>query len=387
MAATRTGTHGERGVLRTTGSFQSVRGWTDARLNRALRLLADLDHGTDTTSRGRRTRGRRGAFDRPILAWESHLDDLGTPDRDTPEAQALEYQNILEFVDRLDQLSGSSMGMDYNPEFDPGAMDAMPRVRIAGAAVGVHPRALYFAAAAQVGMDEREGRAGARGTTFRPVGCGPCCATSPTWRRGSRPSGLRAAAAERRGAVRAARRSPAAARSTRRSTANCSARCTSSRTRRRRGHRSRPSPRRASRARVAGVPRRPRRAHPRPRADGERRGRCDRGGAAGRRVGRAPRRPPPRLRLDRPARHRARDGPRRRHLPRRRPGRQPDQLRHRARLLAVHPPADRAPRTTPPAWTRPLRPGAGGTSTPDASRALAGPRSRSRPCRAGGDRR
>ena len=163
VAATRTGTHGERGVLRTTGSFQSVRGWTDARLNRALRLLADLDHGTDTTSRGRRTRRRRGAFDRPILAWESHLDDLGTPDRDTPEAQALEYQNILEFVDRLDQLSRSSMGMDYNPEFDPGAMDAMPRVRIAGAAVGVHPRALYFAAAAQVGMDEREGRAAGAG--------------------------------------------------------------------------------------------------------------------------------------------------------------------------------------------------------------------------------
>ena len=124
------------------------------------------------------------------------------------------------------------MGMDYNPEFDPGAMDAMPRVRIAGAAVGVHPRALYFAAAAQVGMDEREGRAAGAGH-YVPAG-GLRTLLRDVADMASRLATERtpAAAAERRGAVRAARRSPVAARSTRCFTANCSARCTSSRTRR-----------------------------------------------------------------------------------------------------------------------------------------------------------
>ena len=273
VAATRAGRHGERGVLRSTGSLESVRGWTDARMNRALRLLADLDHGTDTTARGRRTRGRRGAFDRPILAWESHLDDLGTPDRDTPEAQALEYQNILEFVDRLDQFSRSSMGMDYNPEFDPGAMDAMPRVRIAGAAVGVHPRALYFAAAAQVGMDEREGRASGRGAlragrwAAEPVArrrrdrgaARDRADAAPPPRSAAAPSAQHADRRRRRDLRDAPRRTAPRAANPRGPGD-------------RRGHRSRPSRRRAPRARVAGVPRRPRRAHPRPRANGQRRG-------------------------------------------------------------------------------------------------------------------
>jgi|GEM_PF-6832992 len=171
IEATRGGSHGERGTLAVAdvGSFDSVRGWTDERINRALRLLADLDHGTDTTRRGGHARGRRGAADRPTMAWGNHLDDLGLPDRTTPEARAAEYQNLLEFVDRLDHLSEATLGAEYSPEGGHGGMASMPTVRLAGAAVGVHPRALYLAAAAQVGMDTRAERTEGGGH-FVPAG-------------------------------------------------------------------------------------------------------------------------------------------------------------------------------------------------------------------------
>ncbi|MEZ4403145.1 MAG: DUF4157 domain-containing protein [Kofleriaceae bacterium] len=158
-----------------TDSFERVRRWDDDRINRALRLLADLDHGTDPTRRGGERRGRRGGMHRPGRAWAAGLDDLGTPDRTgaTPEATAAarshEYQNILEFADRIDRLSESTMGVGYNPSGTAGGMDLMPTVRLAGASVGVHPRGLWFAAAAQAAMDRGAGRAEGGGH-YIPVG-------------------------------------------------------------------------------------------------------------------------------------------------------------------------------------------------------------------------
>jgi hypothetical protein len=163
VEATREGAHGERGVMIDEGSYERVRAWCDTRINRALDLLANLDHGTDAARGGRRTRGRRGAMDRLVLAWHNRLDDLGPPDRSTPEDRAGEYQNILEFVDRLDRLSLTTLGSEYLSTSGPGGMSRMPSIRLAGATPAVHPRALWFTAAAQAGMDARAGRDSGRG--------------------------------------------------------------------------------------------------------------------------------------------------------------------------------------------------------------------------------
>ncbi len=107
------------------------------RPRRALELLAWIRGGG----------GMRGAPNRIIHAWNAGQDGLDN---------RVTYPTILHYVTRLDDLAQASMGVGYDK-----ALEQMPRIRLAGAGVGgtlpVHPRAVYFAASAQVGMDVRAG--------------------------------------------------------------------------------------------------------------------------------------------------------------------------------------------------------------------------------------
>ena len=103
------------------------------------------------TGRSRRTVVYYG---RVIEAWNVRKDDLGPGRR---------YPTILHFVVRLEQMALASMGMSYLA-----AIRAMPTVRIAGLEVGVHPRAVYFTAAAQAEMDVRSGLAEGAGHYVAP---------------------------------------------------------------------------------------------------------------------------------------------------------------------------------------------------------------------------
>ena len=116
---------------------------------RDLHLLAWIAEG----------KGRRGAENRIVSAWNAGQDGLDN---------RAKWATILNYVHWLDAMSVTSMGMSYEK-----ALAAMPTVRLAGAGVGgklpVHPRAVYFCAAAQVGMDVRAGIEEGKGH-YIPVG-------------------------------------------------------------------------------------------------------------------------------------------------------------------------------------------------------------------------
>lgn len=84
-----------------------------------------------------------------VDAWNANKDDIGfTNPRGT------KYRTILHYVFELNRLAQASMAMDYLA-----AAKAMPDIRLSGVrihsgGVGVHPRAVYFVAAGQIGIDE-----------------------------------------------------------------------------------------------------------------------------------------------------------------------------------------------------------------------------------------
>ena len=118
--------------------------------DRAFYLLRWIKEGT----------GRRGATNRIINAWNAGQDGLDN---------RAKWATILHYVLWLDAMSKKSMG---GKGYDQ-ALAAMPTVRLAGAGVGgklpVHPRSVYFCAAAQVGMDVRAGIEEGKGH-YIPVG-------------------------------------------------------------------------------------------------------------------------------------------------------------------------------------------------------------------------
>jgi hypothetical protein len=76
---------------------------------------------------------------RVIAAWNQHKDDLGPSKL---------YPTIVHFVVELNWLAHTSLGTDYLQ-----AIKMMKKVRLAGVEFSVHPRAIYFVAAAQAEMD------------------------------------------------------------------------------------------------------------------------------------------------------------------------------------------------------------------------------------------
>ncbi len=125
-----------------------------------LDALADL--GTDATVRAlldeldviNKGSDRLGNKGRIVDSWNVNKDDIGfTNPRGT------KYRTILHYVAELNRLAQASMGMDYVA-----AAKAMPDVRLSGvrmhnSGVGVHPRAIYFVAAGQVGIDDAAAKA------------------------------------------------------------------------------------------------------------------------------------------------------------------------------------------------------------------------------------
>ncbi len=122
------------------GNLESLRSWPFTRFENAWNLFHRLNSNP--------VRGRRGAMHRVAKAWNAHLDDLGAFDP---------WPTVLHYVHNLDELSIASLDRPYDEEGRASGIDAMMNIRIAGARTGVHPRAVYFAAAAQLGMDVRAG--------------------------------------------------------------------------------------------------------------------------------------------------------------------------------------------------------------------------------------
>lgn len=104
--------------------------------------------------------GRFGARGRLVRAWNNHLDDLGITAGGRGPEPGTPYASLFHYGRELNRLSRTSMGVASYTEAI--REENMPTVRLAGVTVGVHYRAVYLAAAAQVGMDER-GRDGADG--------------------------------------------------------------------------------------------------------------------------------------------------------------------------------------------------------------------------------
>ncbi|KIG14402.1 hypothetical protein DB30_06877 [Enhygromyxa salina] len=136
------------------GDLSEPLSWDQTTLNDTFRTLDQIRRGQVRGSQGHNLSGggaKVGEKDgkiipgRIIASWNSGQDDLGAGDT---------YPNILSFVKALNDLSRKSMGsdMDYLD-----AVQAMPRVFVAGVDVYVHPRAVYFVAAAQVSMDQASG--------------------------------------------------------------------------------------------------------------------------------------------------------------------------------------------------------------------------------------
>lgn len=111
------------------GNLAPIGAMSPESLDAALATLRYLRHGSP----------------RVTQAWHQHLDDLGPSSAPTTHHEA--YANIVEFAVRLNQ---RSPGGDYRAY-----RERMPEVRLAGSRITVNPRAVYFAAAAQVGADER----------------------------------------------------------------------------------------------------------------------------------------------------------------------------------------------------------------------------------------
>jgi hypothetical protein len=129
-----------------------------------------------------RAGGRRPYHSRVVAAWNAGLDDLG-PGRP--------YPTILHFIAGLDELAQNSLGMTYLQALR--TPSAYRSIRIAGLAVEVHPRAVYFTAAAQAGMDVRAGRTAGQGHYVAPGAFVP--ELIAIWRQatslGRRPAGRR----------------------------------------------------------------------------------------------------------------------------------------------------------------------------------------------------
>lgn len=120
------------------GKFHLLSSWPRARIESAWRLFLHLNRYAH--------RANLGPEDRLIQAWNAGLDDLGV------NRGRGRHLTVLHFADSLDQWARATFGTDYL-----GALGRFRRVRLAGAAIPVHPRALYFTAAAQAGMDRRAG--------------------------------------------------------------------------------------------------------------------------------------------------------------------------------------------------------------------------------------
>lgn len=137
------------------GDLSAVTKWSDMRINDTFFTLDQIRRGKVVGSEGHNLSGTAAHRKkknpnkvhpgRIIQSWNKGQDDLGVGDT---------YANILEFVDALNQTARATMGedMDYLD-----AVAAMPRVFVGGVTVYVHPRAVYWVAAAQVGMDVRSG--------------------------------------------------------------------------------------------------------------------------------------------------------------------------------------------------------------------------------------
>ena len=95
-----------------------------------------------------------------IQRWNAHSDDLGIGERGR-------YASILHYIQNLDRLAQSSMGCGWLEALQ--RMGAEGQVRLAGWEFTMHPRARYFAAAAQVGMDIEAGLAPGEGHYVAPA--------------------------------------------------------------------------------------------------------------------------------------------------------------------------------------------------------------------------
>lgn len=121
--------------------------WTDEHINHAFRTLEQIIHGSEKGNPKRNGRfGNEPQGKHPgrlVQSWNVKMDDIGAGNYG-------KYATILAYVDRLDEISNQTLGGDYEDK-----IGKLPDVRIAGLRTGVHPRAVYFAAAAQVIMDDK----------------------------------------------------------------------------------------------------------------------------------------------------------------------------------------------------------------------------------------
>lgn len=93
-----------------------------------------------------------------VRTWNARTDDLGVAGRSG-------YRTILHYVAAMEALANSSLGGSW-----PDNLKVMRQaIRIGGARFHVHPRMLYFAAAAQVGMNEAAGLASDEGHYLAPA--------------------------------------------------------------------------------------------------------------------------------------------------------------------------------------------------------------------------
>jgi hypothetical protein len=92
-------------------------------------------------------------------SWSNRRDDLGVMGRSG-------YPTILHYVQDLDKLTRASLGGEW-----PSALKTLKgsTIRLAGGTYFVHPRMLYFAAAAQIGMDAKADRDEADGHYITPA--------------------------------------------------------------------------------------------------------------------------------------------------------------------------------------------------------------------------
>ncbi len=131
----------QRGVQeKMLGNLQFHAGWTDEQLEDALAMLDQVIHGGGPF--GNLPDEKKKSFGRLVDAWNSKKDDLGPGNGP--------YRTLLHYVTTLEQIAQDTLGGSYHDK-----LPTLPTVRIAGVAVGVHPRNVYFAAAGQMVMDEK----------------------------------------------------------------------------------------------------------------------------------------------------------------------------------------------------------------------------------------
>jgi hypothetical protein len=126
------------GVTRM-GNLSALATWSDEQIDQAFARLRRMDAG-------RGPGGAYGAPRRTVLSWNQGTDGRRDLSR---------FPTILHFV--LTSLDAAAGG-DYEE-----VVEDMEGARLAGSTVTVHPRMLYFMAAAQVGMDRQAGRAEGEG--------------------------------------------------------------------------------------------------------------------------------------------------------------------------------------------------------------------------------